>query len=410
MTILRTILVLFVFAFVFSGIKAQTTASSDFDSQPTLSWKYSTGSPIIGSPVIEDNVVYAGSTDGILYALNLTDGKEKWKYTTYGPIRSTVCIQNGLVFVLSGDGNLWAVDRQSGTFKWRFKTFTGFIGDRKYDYADYYASSPIIYNKGIYFGCSDGRVYCVNIETGKLNWSYQTGDIVHTTPAIAQEKLFVGSYDGYVYALNPTTGTLIWKFKSVGHRYFPRGEMTGNPATTNNLVLIGGRDYYIYGIEQNGGYCYWSRQFPKGWALPITVRDTVAYIGTSEDKELLAVDVRTGENIWKTNATFNIFGGCSFTSSMGYFGTLLGNAYGFDMKTGSLKWKFVTDGYTKNHLKYFKDDDTYRDDIGSILSGNDAVVMLYNDMGAIFSTPALTGSNIVITSADGNVYCLKRGQ
>ena len=410
MTILRTLLFLFTIVFIITNGKAQTTLPPDFETQPTLSWKYPTGRPIIGSPVIDDGVVYVGSTDGIVYAINLVDGKEKWKYTTYGPIRSAVCIQDGMLFVLSGDGNLWAVDKQTGTYKWRFKTFTGYIGDRKYDFADYYTSSPVIYNKGIYFGCSDGRVYCVNIETGKLNWSYETGDIVHSTPAIAQEKLFVGSFDGNVYALNPTSGALIWKFKSVGHRYFPRGEMTGNPAVTSNLVLVGGRDYHVYGIEQNGGYCYWSRQFPKGWALPITVRDTVAYVGTSDDKELLAIDVRTGENIWKSDAKFNIFGGCSFTPTMGYFGTLMGNVFGFEQKTGAMKWKFVTDGYTTNHLKYFKEDDTYRDDIGTILGANDAVVTMYNDLGGIFSTPAVTNNAIVLTSADGNIYCLNRGK
>ncbi|MBI5214925.1 MAG: PQQ-binding-like beta-propeller repeat protein [Ignavibacteriae bacterium] len=400
---------LVILAFIMSGRSvSQTNSFPDFETQPTLSWKYPTNSPIIGSPVINEQTVYVGNTDGTLYALNLNDGKEVWKFPTYGPIRSTVCIEKEKLFLLSGDGNLYCVNKLNGSLLWRFKTFTGYIGDRKYDFADYYASSPLLYEKAIYFGCSDGRIYALNTENGTLLWSYETGDIVHTKPAISQGKLFAGSFDGNVYALNINTGALVWKFKSVGHRYFPTGEVTGNPAVTNNLVLIGARDYHVYAIEQNGGYCYWTKQFPKGWALPITVLDTVAYIGTSDDRELVAVDARTGETIWKANAKFNIFGGCSFTATMGYFGTLSGNLFGFDLKSGAVKWNFTVDGYSKNHLNYLKDDDTYRDDIGSILTSNDAVLTMYNDLGAIFSTPAVTEDKLVITSSDGNVYCLRK--
>ncbi len=405
----QLLLLLLLFAFFIPKYSiSQSVTATDFETQPILSWKYLTNSPIIGSPVIDEQTVYLGSTDGVLYALNLNDGKELWKFTTYGPIRSTVAIEKEKLFLFSGDGNLYCLNKQSGSLLWRFKTFTGYIGDRKYDFADYYASSPLQYDKAVYFGCSDGRIYSVNTENGKLLWSYETGDIVHTTPAISQGKLFAGSFDGNVYALNVSTGALLWKFKSVGHRYFPGGEVTGNPAVTNNLVLIGARDYHVYAIEQNGGYCYWTKQFPKGWALPITVRDTVAYIGTSDDRELLAVDVRTGETIWKTDAKFNIFGGCSFTLSMGYFGTLAGNLFGFDMKSGSIKWKYTVDGYTTNHLKYFKEDDSFRDDIGEILKSNDEVLTMYNDLGAIFSAPAIANDKLVITSSDGNVYCLKQ--
>jgi outer membrane protein assembly factor BamB len=400
---------LFILAFLITGRSiSQHNSVGDFETQPTLSWKFQTNSPIIGSPVIDNQIVYAGSTDGILYALTLNDGKEKWKFTTYGPIRSTVCIEKDKLFVLSGDGNLYCLNKQSGSLLWRFKTFTGYIGDRKYDFADYYASSPVVHENAVFFGCSDGRIYSVNVEDGKLLWSYETGDIVHTRPVISQGKLFAGSFDGNVYTLNVNTGALLWKFKSVGHRYFPGGEVTGNPVVVNNLVLIGARDYHVYAIEQNGGYCYWDKKFPKGWALPITVRDTVAYIGTSDDRELLAVDVRTGETIWKADAKFNIFGGCGLSSSMGYFGTLMGNLFGFDLKSGTMKWKLPLDGYTTNRLKYFKEDDSFRDDIGEILKSNDEVLTMYNDLGAIFSTPAISNDRLVVTSSDGNVYCYKR--
>ena len=54
-------------------------------------------------------------------------------------------------------------------------------------------------------------------------------------------------------------------------------------------------------------------------------------------------------------------------SGMVYVGSIWGKLFGVDKKTGAIRWSFDTDGYTSNHLKYFKPDDTFRDDIGVIL-------------------------------------------
>ena len=72
------------------------------------------------------------------------------------------------------------------------------------------------------------------------------------------------------------------------------------------------------------------------------------------------------------------------------------------------KWAFATDGYTSNHLKYFKADDTYRDDIGNILRSPIEWIGAEYRMGGIFSTPAISGNSIVISSTEGVVYCLRR--
>ena len=293
---------------------------------------------------------------------------------------------------------------------WRFKTFTGYIGERRYDFADYYNSAPVLHNNVLYFGCSDGRVYAVNSTTGECLWNRQTGDIVHTTPAISRDKLFVGSFDGHLYALNASTGALIWKFKSTGHRFFPRGEVTGNPVVVDGSVLVGARDYNFYAIDVNGGYCRWLKQFPKGWALPVTPKGTTIYLGTSDDRQLLAIDPGSGEVQWTMNAGFNIFGGCALDDTKGYLGTLIGKVICFELGTGTVRWSFYVDGYRENHLKYFKPDDSYRDDIGTIIRSNEDILGLYYDVGAVFSTPALWNGRVIVTSTDGTIYCLAQSR
>jgi outer membrane protein assembly factor BamB len=241
-----------------------------------------------------------------------------------------------------------------------------------------------------------------------LMWTYKTNDIVHNTPVIYKDKLIIGSFDGNVYALALSNGSLIWKFKSVGQQYFPQGEFQGSPAVGNGLIYIGGRDYNTYAIDATGGYAHWNRKFQAGWALSSTVKDTVLYVGTSDDRVLVAIDGRNGQEYWKSNVKFNIFGNCSFSPSMVYVGTIWGKLFGIDQKTGTIKWALSMDGYTVNHDKYFKADDTFRDDIGRILRAPVEWIGAEYKMGGIFSTPAISNDWMIVTSTDGTVYGLKR--
>jgi len=44
-------------------------------------WSYATGSPVPSSPAGANNLVYAGNTGGTLYALKASTGKKAWGYT-----------------------------------------------------------------------------------------------------------------------------------------------------------------------------------------------------------------------------------------------------------------------------------------------------------------------------------------
>jgi outer membrane protein assembly factor BamB len=396
-------------AFTCSSTFAQKKSSQQTTSlqPPALLWKFQIKTPFIASPVSDATQTYVGGLDSVLYALELSSGKLKWKFRTNGEIRSSVSINNNNIYLSGGDGVLYCLDRNTGKVNWQFRTLGGLLGERKYDFADYFYSTPVLYQNKLFFGAGDGRVYAVNPSNGKLIWSYQANDIVHTTPAFSDDKVFVGSFDGHLYALNTNDGSLLWKFKSVGHRYFPKGEMMGSPVVANNLVLIGSRDYNLYALDVNQGYCHWNKQFPFGWAMALTPNDSIVYVGTSDDRLIAAMDVASGATRWSTPTQFNIFGPASITSTKGYVGTLMGKLFCIDLKTGKVEWIFVTERYTQNKSKYFKEDDSFRDDIGKLIkSPIDFIQMEYN-VGAFFSTPFITGTMLIASSADGNVYALK---
>lgn len=400
-----------VLTLIFCGLSFSAGAQSqDFAVQPATAWKYKIGAPIISSPVISDGVAFFGALDSTLYAIEIVTGVLKWKLKTNGEIRSNVTISGNNLYLAGGNGVLSCIDKVSGKLNWRilFDNTALFIGERRYDFADYYHSSPLVVDNTIYIGSGNNRLQAFTADKGDLLWTFTAGDIIHNTPVIAGNLLCVGSFDGYMYALNKETGHLAWKFKTVGQQYFPDGEVQGFPAAGLGSVFFGSRDYNLYALDARGGYAKWNRKFEGGWALSNTLKDSVLYVGTSDDRLLLALDALTGREKWRTNVKFNIFGGCAFTSSTVYVGTLWGKLYAVDQKTGAIKWTFATDGYNTNHLRYFKADDTYRDDIAKILKSPAHFIAAEYSMGGIFSTPAIAGDIMVVTTSEGIVYGLKR--
>jgi len=376
----------------------------DFTEKPGIQWEYKTNQPIFSSPVVREGCIYVGGNDSTLHVIDLHTGNEKWNFHTGGEIRSSVCFSEDYLYLNGGDGNIYAMNASSGKLIWTFKTG----GENKYDFADYFQSTPVYFNDVLYFGSGDSNFYAIDAVNGTLIWFYKTGGIVHTTPAIDHDKVFFGSFDGYVYALNSATGQLIWKFKTVGHRYFPKGEVQGSPTAFNHLVVVGARDYNVYAIDQNKGFCHWNKAFIKGWGLSSSVNDSILFIGSADERRLISADPASGAEFWNLPMEFLIFGNNAYSENMLYVGTTIGKLHGISLKTGNKICTFETDSYRKQRLNYFKEDDSYRDDIYSIIRSNEHFLEVECEFGGIFSTPVITGDLIVFTSTNGKIYCLKR--
>ena len=80
-----------------------------------MKWKFSTEGPVRSSPAIgSDGVVYVGSNDGNLYAINSSNGEKLWATKTGGEIISSpVIAADGTVYVGSNDGKLYAIKTNS---------------------------------------------------------------------------------------------------------------------------------------------------------------------------------------------------------------------------------------------------------------------------------------------------------
>ena len=80
-----------------TGISLSNVASTG------LYWSATTGGAVDSSPAVANGVVYVGSDDAKVYALNATTGATLWTVTTGSLVPSSPAVANGVVYVGSWD-------------------------------------------------------------------------------------------------------------------------------------------------------------------------------------------------------------------------------------------------------------------------------------------------------------------
>ena len=66
------------------------------------------------SPAVANGVMYVGSDDHKVYALDAATGATKWTITTGDSVRSSPAVSNGVMYVGSGDHKVYALDAATG--------------------------------------------------------------------------------------------------------------------------------------------------------------------------------------------------------------------------------------------------------------------------------------------------------
>ena len=389
-----------------------------------VKWKFHTDGRVFSSPAVAGGVVYAGSSDGNLYAVDLQSGSLKWKFPTNSRVASSPAVDGGVVFFASYDGNFYAVDTATGKKKWSFKT----AGERRFagkhlhgsapiaetmpDPFDFFLSSPTIVNGSVYFGSGDGNIYALDEADGTLKWKFQTGDVVHASPAIADGTLFIGSWDSYFYALDAATGKEKWRFKTgEDHEIYNQVGIQSSAAVMDGIVYFGCRDSNLYAVDAATGQQKWVFNNKGSWVIGSpAVQNGKVYFATSDTATLYAVDAKSGtaEFSLKYNR-WPLFSSPAIAGNMLYVGSNEGKLMAVDLSARKTAWTFQTDGSIQNGATYTKEDGTPKYEAAFTDDFYETMVIGVNKMmtvGAVLSSPVVVDNVIYVGSTDGNLYAL----
>lgn len=231
-----------------------------------LLWYYETQGPIRGQPLIDvSGILYLGSLDETLYAIDTEDGILLWAFTTDNSIASSPNMDEvGNIYFGCHDNNVYCL-YPGGTLKWKtnlsgaISTSSPTISPDGYVYVAGYSTGLVKLDKSdgdiewifdavsgalrntpalgddgsIYIGSRNGTFYAVTPD-GQEKWSYETGGEIRSSAAIGPDgTIYFGSYDSEIYALNPDTGTLVWSA-------YGGGPVDGSPCVDSDGVVYAG--------------------------------------------------------------------------------------------------------------------------------------------------------------------------
>jgi outer membrane protein assembly factor BamB len=254
-------------------------------------WSFATGAFVASSPAVVNGVVYVGALarfgdGGMFYALNASTGAQLWSFVTDNPVTSSPAVVNGVVYVGSSNGNVYALNASTGAQLWSFVT-----GNTASAYVPQATSSPAVVNGVVYIGGTiDDNLYALNASTGALLWKYATGGDVESSPAVVNGVVYIGSLDHNLYALNASTGTKLWSFSA-------QLPVASTPAVANGIVYVGSENGTVYAVNANTGTRVWSYTTVETVNGSPAVANGVVYIG-DENGNLYALNASDGAKLW----------------------------------------------------------------------------------------------------------------
>jgi outer membrane protein assembly factor BamB len=278
-------------------------------------WTFVAGRPLHGQALATDKHLYFVCDNGFLFKLDRQSGKEVWRYDLgderilrplphpilvdkrrigafdYDNTAPTPVQSDGVIYVGSGDGSLHAVNAATGTRVWRFQGKGKIRTDAALD------------GPRVMFGTFAGMVYALDRQTGKEIWRKDSHAEVTSSPVIMGDKLIVGNRGGLLTAFSAATGAVAWRL------VFWSSSVESTPATGNGgLFYIGSSDMRrISLIDSKDGRVLWRTDvFGVAWPRP-AVTEKFVYATTAGINPyylrhlggLVALDRVTGKIVWR---------------------------------------------------------------------------------------------------------------
>src|SRR5579872_512984 len=324
----------------------------------------------------------------------------KWKYTTgpYPGVVSSPAVVNGVVYVGSEDKNVYALDANTGTKLWNYTTG-----------ANINYSSPAVVNGVVYIGSWDDNLYALNAKTGRKLGSFATGFYIDSSPAVANDVLYFGSADTNLYALNATTGAKLWTFN------VHNGEMNDSPAVVNGVVYVSA-GLSVYAIDATSGAQLWSSGNGSMIQSSPTVAGGAVYFGADDpDGTIYALNATTGAPIWTfpsggvpTYSTPAVAKGIVYVcvtiqGPFGYYGLVMA----LNARTGAELWSYPTNGIIEsspavaNGVVYVGSEDN---NVYALDASNGSLLWKYATGAPVDSSPTVVNGMLYVGSGDRNVY------
>lgn len=235
------------------------------------------GEPAISTAVLAGEMLYAGTNDGMLHAIDIETGVEQWQFyadrsITAGPVLG----HDGWLVFGTGSGAVYALDTSAeGGVRWTFV-------------ADDVVTNLVALPDGSIAGAdASGALFQLHGDSGEPGWHRASTGAVISDLAGGPNAVFAAFTDGLVLALDPMTGSEAWRYgldPAAGSIVL---------TVTDARLIVSQESAGMTALDPTAGYTQWvARQIVPGLSRPV-VNHAVIYAADGAD--IVVLSLASGE-------------------------------------------------------------------------------------------------------------------
>ncbi len=177
---------------------------------------------------------------------------------------------------------------------------------------------------------AETKISVSNVSKLAAKWQFTTGGDVSATPSSDGTNIYFPDWAGNLYAVNQNTGALVWQKKISDYTGIAGDFARTTPAVSGSMLILGDQGgkflggAWLMAVSKKNGSLIWKTQIESHPAAVVTQSaivdggtPAIAYVGTSSFEEalaaiapgyvccsfrgsIMAIDISTGQIIWKT--------------------------------------------------------------------------------------------------------------
>lgn len=218
-----------------------------------LSWRKKL-EPLSAGAGVGAGLVLVATTNGVVIALDATDGSQKWSVDVKGEVLAAPAASGNRVLVQTYDGRLLGMDASSGEQLWVYTSDVPLLTLRG-------TATPVIESGIAYTGFANGKLLAIDIDKGNTVWDKPVAVAkgqaeidrivdVDAAPLVSSSRVYAASFNGNLFAFSKRNGKPLWRFDISSYREVAEG--FGN-------VYVVDEKSRIFAIDDESGDQKWEQ-------------------------------------------------------------------------------------------------------------------------------------------------------
>ncbi len=165
-------------------------------------WEFDCKGPVNGTQAYEGDLTFvSGCSEPVLYVVDTRTGLEHAQVPLDDLLIATPALVDGVLYFGTSEGLVQAVD-------WKAKKTLASFETRQPREVH---SAPSVTSDLVVIGCRDKSVYGLDRKTLEKRWVHATRAGNDSSPVVVGDRVYIGSGDKFFYGLNLQDGREVWK-------------------------------------------------------------------------------------------------------------------------------------------------------------------------------------------------------